>query len=129
MQPLILLALLAAPSSAEDLEFFEKRVRPVLVERCFECHSGESDKLQGNLRLDSREAVLAGGDIGAAAVPADPEKSLLVEAVRYTSESIQMPPTGKLPADEIAILEEWVRRGLPFPATETGAVARRTIDI
>jgi hypothetical protein len=130
MQPtLFLLALLAAPPSAEDLEFFEKRVRPVLVARCYECHSGESKNLQGNLRLDSREGVLAGGDIGAAAVPPDPEKSLLVEAVRYTSESIQMPPTGKLPAAEIAILEEWVRRGLPFPATEAGAVARRTIDI
>jgi hypothetical protein len=120
----------ATAFAAEEIEFFEKRVRPILVERCFECHSSDAKKLQGNLLLDRRAAILTGGDLGPAAMPGEPEKSLLVEAIRYCGQSVDMPPAGKLPAAEIAILEEWVKRGLPFPADDAAAgPKRRTIDI
>ena len=123
----------AAPNSetvsAADLDFFEKRVRPLLVQRCFECHSAKAEKLKGGLLLDSREAVLSGGDSGPAAVSGDVEKSLLVQAIRYDNENVQMPPAGKLPEAEIAVLSEWVRRGLPFPASSATKVGRRVIDI
>jgi hypothetical protein len=104
----------AAPPPA-DVEFFEKKVRPVLFERCFRCHSVEAKKQKGGLLLDGRTALLKGGDTGPALVPGDADKSLIVQAVRYQKDHLQMPPSGKLPAHEIAALEEWVRRGAVFP--------------
>ena len=86
----------AAAPSAEQIDFFEKQVRPILVERCYECHSAEK-KMKGGLALDTREAMLKGGDTGAAVVAGDPEKSLLIEAVRYTNHDLQMPPKKRLP--------------------------------
>jgi hypothetical protein len=103
-----------AEFSAEDVQFFETKVRPLLVERCHECHSTESNPAKGNLSLDSRGAALTGGDSGPAVVPGDPEGSLLVDAVRY-GDVFKMPPKGKLPEAEIAIFVEWVRRGAPWP--------------
>jgi hypothetical protein len=130
---LTLLVLAQSPPAfaAEDLEFFEKRVRPVLVEHCYECHSAGSKQLEGGLLLDSREAVLKGGDTGPAAVSGDVNQSRLIEGIRYKSEELQMPPTGKLPDAEVAVLEEWVRRGLPFTPAEvtSNAGRRREIDI
>jgi hypothetical protein len=116
----------AVPGSSEpatgaaDVEFFEKQVRPLLVARCHECHAG--DKHKGNLRLDAREAVLQGGDTGAAIVPGKPDESLLVDAIRY-GETYQMPPKGRLPDEEIAVLEDWVRRGAPWPAQQAPSSA------
>ena len=121
MKQLILLALTAtlplgaAEFSAGDLEFFEKKVRPVLAEHCFKCHSAKSKKLKGGLRLDYRAGVLKGGDSGAAAVAGKPEASRLVEAIEYNNVDLEMPPGGKLPAEAIAALTEWVKRGLPWP--------------
>src|SRR3954454_21691821 len=84
---------------AEDgLEFFEKRVRPVLAEHCYECHSAEAKKLKGKLRLDSREEMLRGGETGPAVVPGKPEESLLITAVEYHDKDLRMPP----PKDEVA---------------------------
>ena len=103
-----------AEFSAEDLKFFESKVRPLLVDRCYECHSEAKQK--GQLRLDARELILAGGESGAAVVPKNPEESLLLQAVRF--ESFEMPPSGKLPDAEIAILEEWIRRGAPWPKSD-----------
>lgn len=114
---------------ATDLDFFEKRVRPVLVQRCFECHSSKAEKLKGGLLLDSREAILTGGDSGPAAVVDDVEKSLIIQAIRYDNENVQMPPAGKMPEAEVAVLAEWVRRGMPFPVDSNAKVARRQIDI
>lgn len=108
--------------SAEDLEFFEKQVRPVLVERCHQCHGEKTQK--GGLRLDSREAVLKGGDTGSAVVPGNVDESLLVNAINYDPDGYQMPPTGKLSADEIAALTDWVRRKAPWPAQAANATAR-----
>lgn len=121
----------AAPRefSTQDLDFFEKRVRPVLVQRCFECHSSKTEKLKGGLLLDNRDAILSGGDSGPAAIPGDTEKSLLIQALRYDSDSVQMPPAGKLPDAEVAVLTEWVRRGLPFPKSNGPVSARKSIDI
>ena len=103
-----------AEFSAEDLAFFESKVRPLLVDRCYECHSEAKQK--GQLRLDARELILAGGESGAAVVPNNPAESLLLQAVRF--ESFEMPPSGKLPDAEIAILEEWIRRGTPWPKSD-----------
>jgi hypothetical protein len=100
------------PSSPD---FFEKSVRPVLVANCHECHGPAKQK--GGLRLDSRAAVLAGGDSGPAAVPGHPEKSLLVTAIRY-DDSPRMPPKHKLKDEEIAALTAWVKGGLPWPKAD-----------
>ena len=94
------------------LEFFENKVRPLLAERCLECHGPEKHK--ANLRLDSLAAILKGGDSGPALVPGKPEESLLVQAIGYTSD-IKMPPKSKLPEREIADLTQWVKLGAPWP--------------
>lgn len=88
--------------SPEQLEFFEKQVRPVLVEHCYECHSERAD---GGLQIDSREGLLRGGDSGAALIPGNSDTSLLIEAVRYQNLDFQMPPQGKLDLPQIAALE------------------------
>ena len=105
----------AASPDAAGLEFFEKRVRPLLVSRCFDCHAG--GQRDGGLSLDSREGVLEGGDSGPAIVAGDLDASRLIEAVRYGNLDLQMPPAGRLADDEIAVLEEWVRIGAPDPRT------------
>src|SRR3954447_4929954 len=106
--------LLAAPAfgqerpSPEGLEFFEKKVRPVLAEHCYKCHSPGAKSPKGGLLLDTREGSRKGGDTGPAVVPGKPDASLLVKAVRYADEAMRMPPKGKLPAAVVADLEKWV---------------------
>ncbi|MBT4866437.1 MAG: DUF1549 domain-containing protein, partial [Planctomycetaceae bacterium] len=99
--------------SPAQIEFFEKHVRPVLIERCFECHSSDADEVEAGLLLDSRQALLKGGETGPAIVPGDPEKSLFIQSVRYLS--FEMPPKGKLRPNEIASLVKWVKMGAPWP--------------
>jgi hypothetical protein len=111
-----------AAEDASGLEFFEKKVRPLLAERCYECHSPDK-KVKGGLRLDLRDGWVKGGDTGPAIVPGDPEKSLLISAVRYKDRDLQMPEKRKLPDDEIHILEEWVKMGAPDPRTGAAVVA------
>ena len=94
--------------------YFEKHVRPVLVEHCYECHS-ESEKIKGGLRLDSRQGWISGGDSGKAIEPGAPEKSLLLEAIAYSNPDLEMPPRGKLPASKIAHIERWIRMGAADP--------------
>ena len=109
-------ALAAEAPDARGAEFFTKKIEPILREACYKCHSHSSDKIKGGLVLDSRDAVLTGGDTGAAVVPGDPAKSLLIEAVAYQNDDLQMPPKGKkLPDDQIALLTEWVKMGAPWP--------------
>src|SRR3954462_11232274 len=110
--------LAAAEPSSDSMEFFEAKIRPILVEHCYKCHSAESGKSKGSLMLDSRDALLKGGEAGPVIVAHDPEKSLLIEAVRYTDEDLQMPPKdegGKLSPEKIAALEAWVKMGAPDP--------------
>jgi len=110
----------AQTADRKGVEFFERHVRPLLVERCYPCHG---DKIQwGSLRLDSRASLLLGGDRGPALVPGRPEESLLIKAVSYQDPKLQMPPTGKLPDQDVAALTEWVRMGAPDPRTEVTTV-------
>jgi hypothetical protein len=117
------------PAGSEDIAFFEKKVRPLLVNRCQECHSSRTKKKRGGLLLDNRASILAGGDTGPAVVPGQPAKSLIVQAVRHEHETLAMPPKGKLPAAEIAILEEWVRRGAIFPGPTIAPRTKAEIDL
>jgi len=91
--------------------YFEQEVRPLLAENCFSCHG--SNKQKGGLRLDSREAVLTGGEAGPAVVAGKPDESLLVEAIHY--QGLEMPPSGKLAPEKIAVLARWVSLGAPWP--------------
>lgn len=107
------------PSRAEAsdvLDFFERRIRPVLVEHCYECHSAEATAVQAGLRLDSAAGVRRGGDVGAVVVPGDPGASRLLAALRY--QGAQMPPQGKLPESVIADFAQWIEMGVPDPRDE-----------
>jgi Protein of unknown function (DUF1549)/Protein of unknown function (DUF1553)/Planctomycete cytochrome C len=97
----------------QSLEFVEREVRPLLVERCYKCH-GNLAEPKGGLKLTDRAAVLKGGDSGPAAVPSKPAESYLVETIGYR-EALQMPPDGKLTDAQIATLTKWVELGLPWP--------------
>ena len=111
------------PPTPEQLRFFENHVRPVLVERCQKCH-GEKKQWAG-LRLDSRDALLRGGDSGASIVPGKPDDSLLIRAVRHADDDLKMPQDGKLADHEIADLVRWVEFGAPFSdAAAPGARVR-----
>ncbi len=102
----------AAPEpTPEQVKFFEEKVRPILAANCYKCHGSEHQK--GKLRLDLREMALGGGESGAVIVPGAPERSLLVEAVKW--ESLEMPPSGKLSEQNIATLQEWIKLGAPMP--------------
>lgn len=109
--------------SLENQQFFENNVRPLLVKHCLECH-GEDDP-KGGLRLDSRSAILQGGESGEAVDMESPAASLLLSAVRY--ESLEMPPEKQLAEEEIAVLESWLARGLPWP--HVGSLRRTAADV
>ncbi len=111
-----------ATLAAADLQFFETKIRPILTEQCFPCHSHTADRIKGDLLLDSREAVRRGGKSGRVLIPGKPEESALIQAIRYTDPDLRMPPEkhgGKLPDQQIADLTEWVRRGAPDPRAST----------
>ena len=112
-------AVRADSPSLEGIEFFEKKVRPILVDKCQKCHGSQRQK--GGLRLDSRQAALKGGETGPVIVSGHPEKSELVKAVNYEADGFQMPPTGKLDADSISVLTDWVRRGRAWPQTTSSS--------
>ncbi|MBI2948274.1 MAG: DUF1553 domain-containing protein [Verrucomicrobia bacterium] len=107
----------SSQNAAAGMQLFERKIRPVLIERCYECHSTDAKKIKGGLRLDTRDAWMQGGDGGPIIVPGDPDKSRLVQALRYASEDLQMPPKEKLSAEQIADFEAWVRMGAPDPRT------------
>lgn len=126
---LIALVLISPASGAEKLtpeqiRFFETKIRPVLAESCYRCHSAQTKKSRGGLLLDTKAGIRKGGSSGPAVVPGQAEKSLLIQAIRYQNPDLQMPPNGKLPAEAIAALEEWVRSGAPDPRDE--AIAEKT---
>jgi hypothetical protein len=109
----------AADIPKDQLEFFEGKVRPILADNCYKCHSLEKNKNKGGLTLDTRDGVLKGGDTGSCLKPGDPEGSLLIKAIRYVDPEMSMPPKngggGKLSDKDIAILAEWVKMGAPDP--------------
>ena len=123
--------------SPEKTRFFEEKVQPILAARCIKCHGG-SEKVRGGLRLDNRESVLKGGDLGPAVSLQQPEESVLLQAIRY--QELEMPPGGKLPQGELDILTRWVKEGVPWssrpspsapasppPATISGPASPRAI--
>ena len=113
----------AAPvaPTAQQIEFFETRVRPLLVESCFDCHTGDE---KGGLRLDSRQSILKGGESGPAIVPGDPDGSLMIKAVRHVAGVSKMPRSGsKLSDAQIGALVEWIRMGAPWPAASKMSMA------
>jgi hypothetical protein len=98
---------------AEQIEFFEKKIRPILVNHCYKCHSAGAKKIRSGLLLDSRDGIRKGGERGPAVVPNDPASSLLLKALRY--EDLQMPPGGKLPDQVIADFVTWIKQGAVDP--------------
>lgn len=115
-----LTAAMAAPSDLAQLDFFEKKIRPVLVEHCYECHSATAKHIRGGLLLDTRDGVLKGGDSGPALVPGNPRDSLLIIGIRHEDKDpdMAMPPKkDRLPDHILADFEEWVRMGAPDPRT------------
>ncbi|MFM8471562.1 MAG: DUF1549 domain-containing protein, partial [Limisphaerales bacterium] len=121
-----------APPAPEGVAFFEQKIRPVLVSACYECHSAEAKakgKLKGGLFLDTRAALLTGGDEGPALVAGKPDDSLLIKALRWSREDLHMPPKSKLPPEVIADFEKWVAMGAPDPRTGEAAKARREISV
>jgi hypothetical protein len=129
----LLAALLAQANPAErekaGLELFEKRIRPLLIERCYECHSAASGKkLKGDLLLDTKAGILKGGSSGPPVVPGDPGRSLLVRSVRWADEDNRMPPKKKLDPDDVAAFERWVALGAPDPR-EAPVVERPKLDL
>ena len=116
----------AERASADQLAYFESKIRPLLISRCIECH-GETAQ-EGNLRLDSRHGWEIGGESGRAIRPGKPDASLLIKAVRYANKDLQMPPDEQLPADEIAMLAKWIEQGAIDPRLETGNAVQLTTD-
>jgi hypothetical protein len=115
--------------SAADLQFFETKIRPVLTEQCYKCHSHQADRVKGKLMLDSRDGLLLGGSTGPAVVPGKPDDSLLIQAIRWTDADLKMPPEDhgkKLTDQQIADLEEWVRRGAPDPRVPVMTASGKT---
>lgn len=118
-----------ATISPDQLDFFEKKIRPVLADTCYKCHSEDSEKVKGGLVVDSKQGLLQGGDSGPSVVPGDLRKSLLIQAVRWDDQDLQMPPKEKLSDEVIADLEKWVRMGAPDPRVGAAPLARTVIDI
>jgi hypothetical protein len=135
LQPAALVLLVAVqpqPALADDhqdasgAEFFENRIRPVLVKHCYKCHSSETGSAKGGLQLDTRAGTRMGGESGPAVVPGKVDESLLIDAIRY--EGFEMPPNGQLPEDLIADFETWVKRGAPDPRSGSPAPVKPAGD-
>lgn len=130
---LIAIAVSVAPSASvkgdddkAGIQFFEKHIRPVLVAKCYECHSSSSKEPKGNLLLDTREGIRMGGDSGEAVVPGQLADSVLLEAIRW--EGLEMPPDEQLPPETIAKFEQWIRMGAQDPRDGKASLIRREID-
>jgi hypothetical protein len=121
----------AEPLDPQAVEFFEKKIRPVLTQNCLGCHSAEAEKnkkLKGNLFLDTRDGVRKGGDSGAAIVPGKAAESLLLKTLHYEGD-IQMPPKGKLPDAVVKDFEKWIAMGAPDPRRDAGVAPRRQVGL
>ncbi|MFN7796538.1 MAG: c-type cytochrome domain-containing protein, partial [Planctomycetota bacterium] len=119
-----------AQASQEQLALFESKIRPVLVEKCYSCHSQEAatkGKLKGGLYLDSKDGLLRGGDTGPALVIDKPNESLILKALRY--EDYEMPPSGKLPASVIEDFERWIANGAVDPRRAEQPIKQTAMDL
>ena len=125
-----IVVLIAAPPQADKagVEFFEKKIRPVLTSQCYMCHSEDAKKEKGNLLLDTRDGIRNGGDTGPAVVPGSPSKSLLLKAIKQSGE-LKMPPKSKLSEEVVADFEKWIATGAADPRDGKKAAAYKEIDI
>ena len=114
-------AVRAGADEAAKVEFFEKKIRPVLVQHCYKCHAADSERVEGGLLLDSRTAIRKGGESGPAVVPGNPDDSLILAALRY--DSLEMPPDAKLSDDVVADFETWIKQGAADPREGSGSDA------
>jgi hypothetical protein len=110
---LLCIATTVFAAGADDEDFFETRIRPVLIEKCYKCHG--SEKASSEFRVDSRNALLQGGEVGVAIVPGKPGESLLLDAIDPANEDLQMPPDDPLPANVIADFRQWIQNGAAWP--------------
>jgi hypothetical protein len=118
----------AEPRPSKDgIEFFEKKIRPVLVHNCYKCHSGDAAKAKGNFVLDTHDGLRKGGATGEVISPRHPEKSLLIEAIKY--EGLEMPPDEQLPEEVIADFEKWIEMGAPDPRLGKAANPKNKVDL
>jgi len=118
----------AQPLSQDQIDFFEKKIRPVLSEKCYKCHAENSEKIKGGLTLDTREGIRRGGDNGPAIVPGNQKESLLIDAIHYASKDFSMPPKsagGKLPDAVIQDFEKWVEMGAPDPRNGAAKLVKK----
>ncbi len=118
--------------AADQLNFFEKNIRPVLADSCYKCHSAKSEKVKGSLTLDSRDGTVMGGESGHPGItPGQPDKSTVYKAITWEDDDMQMPPKHKLPADVIANFKKWIEMGAPDPRESTVAnlPKKRVIDM
>src|ERR1043166_335713 len=124
----VMVALPAWAQSREDaaLDFFEKKIRPLLVENCYNCHSANTNA-KGGLRVDDRNGLTVGGGRGPAIVPGHPEQSLLLQAVKHAHEKVKMPPAPakRLTDEEIADLTTWIKDGAAWPKPRVPASITR----
>jgi hypothetical protein len=105
------------PLTKDQLEFFESKIRPIFADNCYKCHSPSKGAPKAGLELDWKGGWQKGGGYGPVIIPGDPDKSELIQAVRYTDSNLQMPPEGKLSTDQVNNLVTWVRMGAPDPRT------------
>ncbi|MFT5413591.1 MAG: hypothetical protein ACI9NC_006346, partial [Verrucomicrobiales bacterium] len=112
----------------EQVAFFESKVRPVLADYCYKCHSSE-EKVKGGLTLNTRAGLLHGGDSGEAVVAGDPEASLMWTAITWSDSELEMPPKQKMPADKIADIRTWIEMGAPDPRFAEKIILDTEIDI
>ncbi|HLJ98184.1 MAG TPA: PSD1 and planctomycete cytochrome C domain-containing protein [Gemmataceae bacterium] len=117
------------PATPEQIAFFEKNIRPVLVRECYSCHAITAEKIKGGLTLDTRDGIRRGGDTGPAVVPGDVKKSLLVQALRQGQDGLKMPPKKKLTDNVIADFEKWIAMGAADPREGAAQVAKDDVDI
>jgi hypothetical protein len=118
------------PATADQLTFFEKSIRPVLVKECYSCHAATAQKIRGGLKLDTREDLRKGGETGPAIIPGDAANSLLIKAIKHAQEELKMPPKKKLDAETIAAFEKWIAMGAPDPRDGSATkVTKVEIDI
>ncbi|MBI5802161.1 MAG: PSD1 domain-containing protein [Verrucomicrobia bacterium] len=117
------------PLTPEENDYFESKIRPALIEHCHKCHSGDKDaKIKGGLQLDSKAGLLKGGTTGPGLVAGQPDRSLIIKAMRYADPNLQMPPKDKVPDSVLADFENWVRMGAPDPRTGKAAAVLKSDD-
>jgi hypothetical protein len=117
--------------NSDQIDFFETKIRPLLANNCFACHSQKANskgKLKAGLYLDSHKGLIRGGDSGPAVSPGKPDQSRIVEAVLYRNEDMAMPPKGKLPEEQIALIRQWVEMGAPWPESDDEIVAKSSVN-